>query len=56
MGWVLENLQNENVRSIIVAGKFDDKLFHAQKVIKNVEVFIYEVNIRLNEYKKTRLD
>ena len=27
MGWVLENLGNENVRGIIVAGKFDNKLF-----------------------------
>ena len=52
MGWVLEHLQNENVRGVIVAGKFDNKLFYAQKVIKNVEVFLYEVGFRLNEYKK----
>tara|TARA_E500000331_G_C17178326_1_gene679389 strand:- start:148 stop:948 length:801 start_codon:yes stop_codon:yes gene_type:complete len=52
MGWVLEYFQNENVRGVIVAGKFDNKLFYAQKVIKNVEVFLYEVGFRLNEYKK----
>ena len=52
MGWVLEHLQNENVRGVIVAVKFDNKLFYAQKVIKNVEVFLYEVGFRLNEYKK----
>ena len=51
MGWVLEHFQNENVRGVIVAGKFDNKLFYAQKVIKNVEVFLYEVGFRLNEYK-----
>lgn len=52
MGWVREHLKDENVTGVIVVGKFDEKLFYAQKIVKNVEVFLYEVDFRLTEYKK----
>lgn len=52
MGWVQDNLKNEGVKGIIVSGKYDEKLYYAQKIVKNVEVFLYEVNFKLNEYKK----
>ena len=51
MGWVLENLQNENVRGIIVAGKFDEKLKYAKTMVPNSEAFLYEVNFQIKEYK-----
>jgi RecB family endonuclease NucS len=53
MGWVMEYLDYPSVSGVIVVGKYDEKLYYAQKVVKNVEVFLYEVNFRLNEYKKS---
>ena len=43
---------DNNVSGIIVAGKYDEKLYYAQKMLKNIEVFLYEVNFKLNEYKR----
>ena len=51
MQWVEENLMS-NVKGIIVCGKWDKKLDYARKRMGDVEVFLYEVNFRLNEYKK----
>ena len=39
------------VRGIIVAGQFDKKLNYAMKVVPNIEVFLYQVNFSLKEYK-----
>lgn len=52
MGWVTENLKDKNVRGIIVAGKYDEKLYYAQNMISTVDVFLYEVQFKLKEYKK----
>jgi len=52
MGWVREKLKDEKVRGVIVAGKYDEKLDYARKMIPGLEVFIYEVNFNLREYKK----
>jgi hypothetical protein len=52
MGWVTENLKEKNIRGIIVAGKYDEKLYYAQNMIQAVDVFLYEVQFKLKEYKK----
>lgn len=52
MGWVTENLKEKSVRGIIVAGKYDEKLYYAQNMIQAVDVFLYEVQFKLKEYKK----
>ena len=52
MGWVQEKFGDNNVCGVIVAGKYDEKLYYAQKMLKNIEVFLYEVNFKLNAYKK----
>jgi len=52
MGWVTENLNEKHVRGIIVAGKYDEKLYYAQNMIQAVDVFLYEVQFKLKEYKK----
>ncbi len=52
MGWVKENLKNDNVKGVIVCGKYDEKLDYALKIQNNIEVFLYEVNFSLKEYKK----
>ena len=51
MGWVEEKLGDRNVKGIIVAGKYDEKLYYAQKRLKDIEVFLYQVNFNLSEYK-----
>ncbi len=51
-GWVTENLNEKSVRGIIVAGKYDEKLYYAQNMIQAVDVFLYEVQFKLKEYKK----
>jgi hypothetical protein len=51
MGWIQENKKDENVKGIIIAGSFDKKLNYALKVMKNVEVFLYEVDFKLKEFK-----
>ena len=52
MGWIADKLGADNVKGIIVAGKYDEKLYYAQKMLKNIEVFLYEVNFKLNEHKR----
>jgi len=52
MGWVKEKLNDPEVRGIIVAGKYDEKLDYARKMIPGLEVFIYEVQFNLKEYIK----
>lgn len=51
MGWIRENKKDSNVRGIIIAGSYDKKLDYALKVIQNVEVFLYEVDFKLKEFK-----
>jgi len=51
MGWVQDKLGDENVRGIIIAQSFDKKLEYALKLINRVEVYIYEVDFRLKEFK-----
>jgi len=52
MGWIKKNLGDSDVKGIIVAGKYDEKLDYAQQMIPNIEVFLYEVDFKLNEYKR----
>jgi len=52
MGWVKENLKDENVQGIIIAGSFDERLHYAQKMFDNIEVFLYEVYFELNEHER----
>jgi len=51
MGWVEEKLNDPNVKGIIVAGQFDQKLHYAMKRAKDVEIFIYEVDFKLRAHK-----
>jgi hypothetical protein len=52
MGWVKEKLNDPHVRGIIVAGKYDQKLDYARKMIPGMEVYIYEVQFNLKEYSR----
>ena len=51
MGWVKKELKDDNVKGIIVAGKFDEKLKYAKTMLPNSEAFLYEVDFKIKEYK-----
>lgn len=51
MGWIREKMGDKAVKGIIIAGAYDRKLDYALKMMPNVEVFLYEVNFKLNEFK-----
>ena len=52
MGWIKKKLGDSKVKGIIVAGKFDEKLDYAQEMTPNIEVFLYQVDFKLNEHKR----
>lgn len=51
MGWIKDIKKDEGVKGIIIAGSYDKKLDYALKAMQNIEVFLYEVNFSLNEFK-----
>ena len=52
MGWVKEHLDSPGVKGVIVCGRYDKKLDYARKMVKDdVEVYLYQVNFSLDEYK-----
>jgi len=50
MGWIGEAKKDQNVRGVIIAGSYDKKLDYALKVMKGVEVYLYEVDFKLKEF------
>lgn len=53
MGWVKRHLKDDNVKGIIIAGKYDKKLDYALVYAPfDTDVFIYNVSFTLNEFKK----
>lgn len=52
MGWVKENKKDKGVKGVIIAGQYDKKLDYAREMIPNIEVFIYQVDFKLSEFKK----
>lgn len=52
MGWVKENKKDKGVKGVIISGQYDKKLDYAREMIPNIEVFIYQVDFKLSEFKK----
>ena len=53
MGWIKRHKKDDNVKGIIIAGKYDKKLDYALEYAPiDTEVFIYNVSFTLNEFKK----
>lgn len=52
MGWVKANMKSKDVKGVIIAGQYDKKLDFAREMIPNTEVFIYQVDFKLKEFKK----
>jgi len=51
MGWIKKNKNNPNVKGIIIAAEFDKKLEYALGAVQNIEVFLYQVDFKLKEFK-----
>lgn len=51
MGWVKKNMKAASVKGVIIAAKYDKKLDYALEVVNDVDVFLYEVNFKLNQFK-----
>lgn len=51
MGWVSEVLGGSRIKGVIIAGKYDKKLDYALKMVPNVQVFLYEVDFKLNKFE-----
>ena len=51
MGWLEEHKTNgEPVQGIIIAARYDKRLYYALKIMKNIEVYLYRVDFKLNEF------
>ena len=51
MGWVKKTMNTKDVKGVIIAAQYDKRLDYALEVVDNVEVFLYEVNFKLNQFK-----
>jgi RecB family endonuclease NucS len=51
MGWIKKIKNDKNVKGIIIAAEFDNKLKYALEAVQNIEVFLYQVDFRLKEFK-----
>ncbi|MBI4378785.1 MAG: hypothetical protein HY578_06800 [Nitrospinae bacterium] len=53
MGWLEEHkTEGDPTKGIIIAAKYDDRLYYALKKIKDVDVYLYRVDFKLEEFKK----
>ena len=51
MGWIKVEKKDNNVRGVIIAGSFDKKLDYALKAVSGIEVFLYEIDFKLKDFK-----
>ena len=53
MGWLEEKKTNgKPTKGIIIAGSYDKKLVYALKKIKDVEIYQYQIDFKLTEFKE----
>ncbi len=51
MGWIKDKKGDKNVKGVIIAAEYDEKLEYALKAVPNVEVFLYKVDFQLTAPK-----
>jgi hypothetical protein len=52
MGWVKENLaKNKKVKGIIIAGNYDKKIKYSLEMVKDIELFVYNISFSLEKHK-----
>lgn len=55
MGWLEEHRTNgELTKGIIIAAKYDERLHYALKKVKDIEVYLYRVDFKLQEFAKPK--
>ncbi len=53
MGWLKENKTNgKPVRGLIITGGYDKRLYYASQMIVGCEIYIYQVDFKLKEFKE----
>ena len=52
MGWIKDKKRDNNVKGIIIAAEYDQKLEYALKAVPNIQIFLYKVDFTLSEYKR----
>lgn len=53
MGWIEEHKSNgQPTKGIIIAGKYDERLYYAAKIIPDVHLYIYKVDFKLGKFEK----
>ena len=52
MGWVKQELGDEGVKGVIIAGSYDQRLDYARVMMPELDIFIYEVQFNLKEYSQ----
>lgn len=54
MGWLEEHkTKGKPTKGIIIAAQYDNRLHYALKKVSDVEVYLYRVSFKLDEFKKT---
>lgn len=53
MGWLREHKTGgKPTKGIIIAAQYDERLYYALQELKNIEVYLYKVDFKLEEFKK----
>lgn len=53
MGWLEEHkTKGKSTKGIIIASAYDNKLYYALKKVKDVEVYTYQIDFKLKEFKR----
>ncbi len=53
MGWIEEHRsEGKPTKGIIITGKYDKKLKYAMRKLKDIEVFMYKVDFKLDKFKE----
>src|SRR5262249_2872192 len=53
MGWLEEHKSGgQPTKGIIIAGRYDEKLSYALKILRDAEVYLYQVDFKLKEFKR----
>jgi len=51
MGWIKEKKNNGKLpKGIIIAGRYDERLYYASKVLPDVKIYLYNVDFKLDQF------
>jgi restriction system protein len=52
MGWLEDHKTGgKPTKGIIIAAQYDERLYYALKILKDIEVYLYKVDFKLQEFK-----